>query len=157
MTIMPITTPISARYDNYRGSALKGEVANLRDELGQLVLATECHTCDNRRYVDVSSDSAVSFQSPTKVAPEQAAAAVRAHEQEHVRNDATDAAASNRDVVSQWVRLTNGICSECGKVYVSGGQTTTVTASKPEVNEAQFNAGMENPAGKKGGLLDTAA
>ncbi len=39
----------------------------------------------------------------------------------------------NRRVVSQSVTIHNDICPECGKVYVSGGTTRTVTAA----NQAQ--------------------
>ena len=47
-----------------------------------------CQTCANRRYVDRSNDSSVSFQTPTKLAPGEAALAVMAHEQEHVAHNA---------------------------------------------------------------------
>ena len=44
----------------------------------------ECQTCKNRKYQDGSDDPGVSFKTATNVAPEQAASAVRGHEQEHV-------------------------------------------------------------------------
>lgn len=87
----------------------------------------ECQTCKNRKYSDVSSDSGVSFQTPTKVSPENAASAVMGHEQEHVTRNQAKAEREDRKVVSQSVMIHNAICPECGKSYVSGGTTRTVT------------------------------
>ena len=44
----------------------------------------ECQTCERRKYQDGSDDMGVSFQTPTHIAPEEAPAAVRGHEMEHV-------------------------------------------------------------------------
>lgn len=93
----------------------------------------KCQTCEKRKYQDGSDDMGVSFQTPTRVAPEQAAAAVRGHEQEHVVRERAEAQREDRRVVSQSVTIHNDICPECGKVYVSGGTTRTVTAA----NQAQ--------------------
>lgn len=90
----------------------------------------ECQTCKNRRYVDRSNDSTVSFQSPTKLTPGAAEGAVRAHEQEHVSNEQAKATEQGQRVVFQSVSIQYSICPECGRSYVSGGTTTTVT--KPE-------------------------
>ena len=98
---------------------------------------TECQTCKNRKYVDVSNDSSVSFQSPTNVRPEAAAAAVSAHEGEHVRNEQAKAQQEGRKVVSQSVMIHTSVCPECGRVYVSGGETKTVTASGEKQNPAE--------------------
>ncbi len=94
----------------------------------------ECESCKNRKYVDRSDDATVSFQSPTKVSPNAAEGAVRAHEQEHVSSEQSKAVEQGRKVVSQSVSIHYGICPECGSSYVSGGTTTTVTKedSKPE-------------------------
>lgn len=89
-----------------------------------------CETCENRRYQDDSDDSSVSFQTPTKLTPQQAAMAVPAHEGEHVHNEQARADRDGRKVISQSVRIHTSICPECGRVYVSGGTTTTVTASE---------------------------
>jgi len=89
-----------------------------------------CETCENRSYQDDSDDSSVSFQTPTKLTPQQAAAAVPAHEGEHVHNEQARADREGRKVISQSVRIHTSICPECGRVYVSGGTTTTVTASE---------------------------
>ena len=90
----------------------------------------ECQSCKNREYVDVSNDPGVSFKSPTKVAPSQAASAVSAHEGEHVTNEQARAKEEGREVISQTVVLHSDICKECGRPYVSGGTTRTVTGNK---------------------------
>ncbi|MCL2820502.1 MAG: hypothetical protein FWD38_06690 [Oscillospiraceae bacterium] len=91
-----------------------------------------CETCENRRYVDQSNDSSVSFQTPTKISPNMAAAAVASHEQEHVRNEQANAQRDNREIISQSVTLTYDTCPECGKQYVSGGTTRTTSIGKSE-------------------------
>ncbi|MCI8465532.1 MAG: hypothetical protein HFI63_06715 [Lachnospiraceae bacterium] len=89
----------------------------------------KCQTCEERKYQDGSDDMGVSFKTPTRVAPEDAASAVRGHEQEHVVREQAKAEREGRRVVSQSVSLHTGICPECGEVYISGGTTKTVTAS----------------------------
>lgn len=97
----------------------------------------KCQTCEKRKYQDQSDDMGVSFQTPTNIAPEQAASAVRGHENEHVVREQAKARQEGRRVVSQSVTLHTDICPECGKVYISGGTTRTVTAAEkpPEVPE----------------------
>ena len=97
----------------------------------EVVEESECQTCKNRKYQDESDDPGVSFQTPTNVAPEQAAAAVRGHEQEHVVREQAKAQREDRKVVSQSVTMHTEICPECGDVYVSGGTTRTVTKANP--------------------------
>lgn len=92
----------------------------------------KCQTCEQRKYKDGSNDPGVSFKTATRVAPEQAASAVRGHEREHVVREQAKAKREDRRVVSQSVALKTSICPECGKVYVSGGVTRTTTASNPE-------------------------
>ena len=87
----------------------------------------ECQTCKERKYQDGSDDPGVSFKTPTSVAPEQAAGAVRGHENEHVVREQAKARREDRKVVSQSVTYHTGICPECGTAYVSGGTTRTVT------------------------------
>ncbi len=103
----------------------------------QLEGQEECQTCKERKYQDGSNDPGVSFKSPAHIAPEQAASVVRGHEQEHVVREQAAAVREGRKVVSQSVTLHSGICPECGRVYISGGTTRTVTAaeSKPEPKE----------------------
>lgn len=107
------------------------EAVKNSDEVMKLPGSTECQTCSKRRYQDKSNDAGVSFKSPTYISPENAASAVAAHEQEHVRNEQSSAARDGRQVISQSVRIFTDTCPECGRVYVSGGETRTVTASKP--------------------------
>ena len=99
-----------------------------------------CLTCESRRYVDQSDDSSVSYQTPTKISPNAAGAAVAAHEQEHVRNEQARAQRDDREIVNQTVSLTYATCPECGKQYVSGGTTRTTSISKSD---------SENPAGNE--------
>ena len=92
-----------------------------------------CQTCEGRKYQDVSNDPGVSFKSPTHVSPEASGAAVAAHEGEHVRREQASAQTKNQKVVAQYVQYSTGVCPECGKTYVAGGRTTTMTKgeSKP--------------------------
>lgn len=99
----------------------------------------ECQTCENRKYQDGSDDPGVSFKTPSKIAPEAAAATVRGHEMEHVVRERAEAQREGKEVVSQSVRMQTGICPECGDVYVSGGTTTTTTAQKaPQQDTAEW-------------------
>ncbi len=114
----------------------------------------ECKTCENRKYQDGSDDSGVSFQTPTRIDPKSAAAQVRGHEQEHVVRNQAKAERDGDEIVSQNVVLHTGICEECGKVYISGGTTTTTIKRNAEQAE-KFSAGMEKNA-QKGAALDIA-
>jgi len=98
-------------------------------KIAEAMEVKECQTCKNRKYVDESSDPSVSYQSPQHISPGQSGAKVMAHEREHVSNEQEKAEREERRVISQYVSLTTAICPECGKVYVSGGLTRTVTAS----------------------------
>ncbi len=93
----------------------------------------DCKTCSERKYQDVSDDGGVSFQSATKINPTQVASKVMGHEKEHYTREQTKAKIEGKEVVRNDIRLSNSICPECGKVYVSGGVTETVTKkeSKP--------------------------
>lgn len=104
---------------------------------GENHLQGECQTCLNRKYVDGSDDGSVSFQTPTHIAPEQSAAKVMAHEQEHVVNEQLYAERDGREVISQSVQIFQDICPDCGNSYTSGGLTTTVTAEKQESQTSQ--------------------
>lgn len=96
----------------------------------------ECQTCKERKYQDGSDDMGVSFKTPTRIDPDQAASAVRGHEMEHVYREQAKARQENRRVVSQNVTYHTAICPECGRAYVSGGTTRTVTAANPEPGAA---------------------
>lgn len=96
----------------------------------------ECETCKNRKYQD-GSDEMVSFKSPAHVSPQAAGAAVRAHEGEHVSNAYKKAAEGNGKVIQASVTIKTDICSECGRVYVSGGETRTQIKYNNEENPYQ--------------------
>ncbi len=96
----------------------------------------ECETCKNRKYKD-GSDEMVSFKSAAHIAPESAASAVRAHEQEHVSNAYKDAAMNNGKVLRASVSIHTAICPECGRSYVSGGTTSTQIKYYNEENPYQ--------------------
>lgn len=119
--------------DDKKISELDNRLKNLRERLDKLNCAQdECQTCKNRKYQDASDDPGVSFKSASKVGPEGAAAAVRGHEYEHVYRNQAKAAREGKEVVYQSVRIKTAICPECGDSYVAGGETTTVTKTKPE-------------------------
>lgn len=91
----------------------------------------DCETCKNRKYQDGSDDPGVSMKAPTHLNPQDAASAVSAHEQEHVVREQAKAAEEGREVVMQTVAIHTDVCPECGRLYVSGGVTQTVTRKKP--------------------------
>lgn len=126
------------------GSAFKVELSgnNKDDQKTTNIVAmkaektakTECATCASRKYVDESGDAGVSFKSPATVAPEAAASAVKSHEQEHVtiakaRSDEQNTSDTQSEVISN-VRIFTSVCPECGKTYVSGGETQSTTIIK---------------------------
>ncbi len=104
----------------------------------------ECEICASRKYKD-GSDEMVSFKSPAYIPPQSAASAVRSHEQEHVSNAYKKAANNNGEVMQASVRIKTSICPECGRSYVSGGETTT-----------QIKYNEENPYGKSFKSADAA-
>lgn len=104
----------------------------------------QCQTCAERKYQDGSDDMGVSFQTPTKLSPDQAATAVRGHEMEHVVREQAKAQREDRKVVSQSVTLHTDICPECGRVYISGGVTNTTTAAKQESQSEPQQQGQQN-------------
>jgi hypothetical protein len=54
---------------------------------------------------------------------------VSAHEQEHVQHNALKADRENMNARSV-VQIQTSVCPECGRIYVSGGTTTTYYSSK---------------------------
>ena len=100
----------------------------------------ECQTCKERTYQDGSNDPGVSFKAPGHISPESSAAVVQAHEQEHVVNEQASARSEGREVVAQSVRIFTSVCPECGKAYVSGGETRTTTAESSK-KSASDNVG----------------
>ncbi|MCX5919483.1 MAG: hypothetical protein NTX30_22775, partial [Deltaproteobacteria bacterium] len=92
-------------------------------------------TCKRRKFQDVSNDPSVSFKAPTSIAPGAEAYAVAAHESQHVANEKGKAMRGGREVLYQSVQINTAVCPECGRVYVSGGKTTTVTRQKADPQE----------------------
>ncbi|HEY8345317.1 MAG TPA: hypothetical protein VIL66_09045 [Bacillota bacterium] len=90
----------------------------------------DCESCETRKYQDESNDPGVSYKGAARFSPEEAAVKVRAHEQEHVVRNQDKAEREGKEVLFQTVRLHTAICPECGRVYVSGGETRTVTKEK---------------------------
>jgi hypothetical protein len=101
----------------------------------------ECETCKNRKYMDGSNDSAVSFQTPTKLGETGVEAAVRSHEREHVIRNNAKAKLEGGKVTQSSVAITHAYCPECGRRYVSGGETTTTTVTPAEKGKAPGNYG----------------
>ena len=115
----------------------------------------ECQTCKNRKYKD-GSDEMVSFKTPQHVSPENAASAVRAHEQEHVSNAYKKAATDNGKVISASVSIHMAVCPECGRTYVSGGTTHTQIKYYNEENPYQQDLKSADRAKYAGMNLDYA-
>ena len=147
--VLEISPEGRSAYEAYRANLIGNPLANLSGQktgnegaqngtvsnapgLAAMDGAKECRSCNSRKYVDVSNDPSVSFQAPTSIKPHAAAAAVAAHEQEHVGNERAKAARDGREIVSQSVTIKTSVCPECGIVYVSGGETRTVTAAADE-------------------------
>jgi hypothetical protein len=76
-----------------------------------------------------------------------AAAAVMAHEQEHVTHNAEAAERQNLKAFSM-VAIHTSACPECGRIYVSGGTTTTTYSPKQPVQ----GTGLEQ---NKGNFVNT--
>lgn len=127
----PVELSVRSRIQYLSPEELEAEISKFKS--AQEVMAeAECQTCKERKYQDGSDDPGVSFKTPTNVAPELAASAVRGHEQEHVAREQAKARWEGREVVSQSVTYHTAICPECGKVYVSGGTTRTSTRAVQE-------------------------
>ncbi|MCX8129375.1 MAG: hypothetical protein N3I35_04650 [Clostridia bacterium] len=106
-----------------KGNEQSDPYVRMQKRIGQI----DCETCSNRKYQDGSNDPGVSFKTPAHIDPSVSASVVMSHEQEHVRNESAKAAGENRKVISQSVKLETSVCPECGRSYVSGGETRTVT------------------------------
>ena len=129
--------------------ALDGKSAQGAESAQEALEEGECETCESRKYQDGSDDMGVSFQTPTNIKPEQAASAVRGHEMEHVYREQAKADREGRKVVSQSVTMHTGICPECGKSYVSGGTTRTVTKADTDNAAQQQDLARQNEEEQK--------
>lgn len=139
--------PVSAEDSEKTSGLLKEETEVLdNNAVEKSGGSEECQTCEQRKYQDGSDDMGVSFQTPTRIAPEAVASAVRSHEQEHVTREQAKAEREGRRVISQDVTLHTAICPECGKAYISGGTTRTVTAAESDPSGEDIavnNSGQE--------------
>lgn len=114
----------------------------------------ECQTCKNRKYQDGSNEM-VSFKSAAVINPNAAATAVRAHEQEHVSNAFKKAAqADNAKVIQASVTLKTAVCPECGRAYISGGETNTKIKYTNEEQPYQKNLKAAQKDATTGGNID---
>ena len=117
----------------------------------------ECQTCKNRKYQD-GSDEMVSFKTPGHIDPDNAAAVVMGHEQEHVANAYAKARDNNGVVQNVSVSLKTAICPECGRTYVSGGETNTQIKYYNEDNPYQQDMKSSDAVNKyRGANVDLAA
>lgn len=85
----------------------------------------ECQTCKTRKYVDVSNEGDVSYQSPTHISPSSSYAKVSSHEAEHVSNAVSEGNKPGNQLVSSNVSIKMAVCPECGTPYAAGGTTRT--------------------------------
>ncbi|MCR5107512.1 MAG: hypothetical protein K6B28_05050 [Lachnospiraceae bacterium] len=113
--------------------AVKNPGESTEVQPGKKSSPAECETCRNRKYQD-GSDEMVSFKSAAHISPEASKTRVMAHEMEHVSNAYKKAAEKDGKVLQASVKLEMAICPECGRSYVSGGETATKIQYKNEEN-----------------------
>ena len=133
---------------------LENRINNLQKRLDKIKSEEdngECQTCKNRKYQDESNDPGVSFKTASKINPAGVESAVRGHEQEHVTRNQAKAEREGKEIVYQNVTIKRAVCPECGKSYVAGGETTTVTRTK---QDERFEVGMNDDERQKGNYLD---
>lgn len=117
----------------------------------------DCETCKNRKYKD-GSDEMVSFKAAGHIAPENAASVVLSHEYEHVANAYQKADENNGEVERVNVQLKTDVCPECGRTYISGGETETQIRYYNEDNPYQKNMKESDADNKYRGMnVDIAA
>ncbi len=122
---------------------------------GKKVSPAECQTCKERKYQD-GSDEMVSFKSAAHISPTAAPTAVRAHEQEHVSNAYKKAEEKDGKVIRASVTIHTSICPECGRTYVSGGETNTSIKYGNEDNPYQKNLKSFHADAMRGDNFDIA-
>lgn len=134
-SIAPNNNNIS--YSNYNiGYGEKNNISQKQGKTSQ-VEKTECQTCKNRKYVDGSNESNVSFKAPGHINPQNSASVVASHEREHVKNAVNEGNKKGNKLLSVSVSLKTSVCPECGRTYVSGGTTRTLT--KKSIDEPKLN------------------
>lgn len=143
-------------YGNYGSFSGKPLDPDEEKKAGRRSSPEECETCKNRKYQD-GSDEMVSFKSAQHIDPNAAAAAVRAHEGEHVSNAYKKASQNNGEVIRASVSIHTAICPECGRSYVSGGTTDTQIKYYNEENPYQKALKTQDETKYKGMNIDYAA
>ena len=98
----------------------------------------------------------VSFKTAQHISPQSAAARVRGHEAEHVSNAYKDAAMNNGKVLQASVSIKTAVCPECGRTYVSGGETCTKISYSNEENPYTKARKALNKQGLLGANVDLA-
>ncbi|MBR6452737.1 MAG: hypothetical protein IKS87_08520 [Lachnospiraceae bacterium] len=119
-----------------RPAAIKNPGESMHVSPGRKSSPAECETCKNRKYQDGSNEM-VSFKAAAHISPQASASRVMAHEMEHVANAYSKAEQKNGQVVQASVTLHTAICPECGRSYVSGGETRTAIQYNNEKNPYQ--------------------
>ncbi len=157
-TLSPFETGYT--YNNYDNAdeaskIIKNPGESTKKSAGRKSSPAECETCKNRKYKDGSNEM-VSFKSAAHISPEAAASRVRAHEQEHVSNAYKKAAMNNGKVVSASVSIKTAICPECGRSYVSGGETNTQIKYYNEENPYQQDKKATDGIAYRGMNIDAA-
>lgn len=150
----------SSDMTNSKEDPLAGKISTNPDEVkkaGRRSSPEECQTCKERKYQDGSDEGNVSFKTASHIAPESAAAKVRAHEGEHVSNAYKKAAQENGKVINASVAIHTSICPECGRTYVSGGVTNTTIKYENEDNPYMKNRKDLDAINMRGANIDYAA
>ena len=124
-------------------------------QAGRRSSPAECETCKERQYQDGSNEM-VSFKSAAHLSPTEAPAAVRAHENEHVSNAYKKAAEHDGKVMRASVTIHTAICPECGRTYVSGGETRTQIKYGNEKNPYEKDRKAIHADALRGSNLDLA-
>lgn len=161
---LPLTGYIYGSYGGSSGvstdgadgvGAIKNPGESTKVSPGRKSSPAECETCKERKYQD-GSDENVSFKSAQHISPESAGARVRAHEAEHVANAYSKATENNGKVVNASVSIHTAICPECGRTYVSGGETRTQIKYSDDKNPYQQNKKANDALGLRGQNIDLA-
>ena len=145
-------TPMNNTSFNYNQTinpTIKNPGESTTKQAGKQSSPAECETCASRTYQD-GSDEMVSFKSAAHISPNAASSVVRGHEQEHVVNAYNKANQDNGKVISASVSLHTSICPECGRSYVSGGETRTQIKYYNEENPYQQQLKAQDEAKYKG-------
>ncbi len=141
---------------NYQPSHILNPGQSTEVKGGYKSSPAECETCKNRKYKD-GSDEMVSYKAPTHISPNAAPGAVRAHESEHVANAYAKEASGNAKVIQASVSIKTAICPECGRSYVSGGETNTQIKYYNEENPYQKELKAQDEIRLKGRSVDEVA